>query len=83
MDTYIEALEDSALEKEKRGLLIVEIKSLCNSSSINDSEVRKDKLDEPLSNHEVKRIHPVFKSLSADVEINYSPSRGRFAVAKR
>jgi len=82
---FIEAVNDSTLDKDKIKKLEEEIRKILESAEQNPNSTTKGitEVDNTIVHHKVARPHPDMPFLSADVSIESAPTRGRFAVANR
>ena len=84
-DDFLVAMTDSTLDKDKKHKLMNEIKVLLELKENHPSNktCNMEELDNTKLDHRVERSHPSLPCLSADVGIEFAPTRGRFAVANR
>ena len=80
---FIEAVNDSSLDKDKKKKIEDEIRKILESAKHNLNPTTKQEIDNTIVHHKLERSHPDMPFLSADVDIEVAPTRGRFAVAKK
>jgi len=81
--SFLSALKDSTLEKDKKLKLQEEIKKMLEEHEQNIIMDFVREKDNTILAHKLQRSHPTLPCLSSDVNIDFAPSRGRFAVANR
>jgi hypothetical protein len=80
---FIEAVKDSTLDKDKKNKIEDEIRKILESAKHNPNPTTKQEINNTIVHHKLERSHPDMPFLSADVDIEVAPTRGRFAVAKK
>ena len=82
---FIMALKDSTLDEEKKCKLENDIQALLEgleSDTLKITAVGKEP-NEKINTHTLGKSHSYLPSLSVNVDIEFEPSRGRYAVANR
>ena len=79
------AVKESTLDEEKKCKIENEIQALLESlenDTIKKTNTGKE-IDNKIVKHTLKKSHSYLPSLSINVDIEFDPSRGRFAVANK
>ena len=82
---FIMALKDSTLDEEKKCKLENDIQALLEgleNDTLKITAVGKE-TNEKINTHTLGKSHSYLPSLSVNVDIEFEPSRGRYAVANR
>ena len=80
---FIEAVNESTLDKDKKKEVEDEIRKILESAKHNPNPTTKQGIDNTIVHHKLERSQPDIPFLSADVGIEFAPTRGRFAAAKK
>ena len=81
---FILAVKDSALDEERKCKIENDIQALLESleSDTNKRTTGKE-IDGKIIKHTLGKSHSYLPSLSVNVDIEFEPTRGRFAVANK
>ena len=79
------AVKESTLDEEKKCKIENEIQALLEgleNDTIKKTNIGKE-IDNKIVKHTLNKSHSYLPSLSVNVDIEFDPSRGRFAVANK
>jgi len=82
---FILAVKDSTLDEEKKCKLENDIQTLLDGleSDMLKITTTEKEMDDKITMHTLGKSHSYLPSLSVNVDIEFEPSRGRFAVANK